>query len=289
MAIEYQFLDRDDETLIATSELPVEDGIAVAVRTTGYEVGTDEIVELSIVDFSGNELLAQVVKPQNIEEWSDVEASGGITPADVADAPELFQFEDEIRELFEKASVVVGQHIGFIREMVEASWVALPDFREYDLMGEFCASHSATDYPDQPAAVATLAGIAGYYGIAYEKATTTDTARTVAASYLKLVEEHAQVRVDKGSEYWQRYDERLEESRRADAQAQAVQRNQEARTMGINGLLWLCAAAIFSNLAVQLHLRGVDFGFVAVAAFAAVFFAIRWIMCLYAMVKLRRK
>ena len=289
MAIEYQFLDRDDETLIATSELPVEDGIAVAVRTTGYEVGTDEIVELSIVDFSGNELLAQVVKPQNIEEWSDVEASGGITPADVADAPELFQFEDEIRELFEKASVVVGQHIGFIREMVEASWVALPDFREYDLMGEFCASHSATDYPDQPAAVATLAGIAGYYGIAYEKATTTDTARTVAASYLKLVEEHARVRIDKGPEYWQRYDERLEESRRADAQAQAVQRNQEARTMGINGLLWLCAAAIFSNLAVQLHLRGVDFGFVAVAAFAAVFFAIRWIMCLYAMVKLRRK
>ena len=113
-------------------------------------------------------------------------------------------------------------------------------------------------------------------------------ARTVASSYLKLVDEHARERVAKGPEYWQRYNERLEEAQRADAQQQAVKRNQEARTAGINGLLWLCAAAIFSNLAFQMYLRGVDFGFVAVAAFAAVFFVVRWIMCLYNMIKLRR-
>ena len=289
MAIEYQFLDRTDETLIETSELPVEEGIAVAVRTTGYEVGVDEIVEISIVDFDGKELLSQVVKPQNIEDWSDAEASGSIMPSDVAEAPELFQFEDEIRDLFEKASIVVGQHIDFVREMIEASWVALPDFKGYDLIAEFCASHSSTDYPGQPAAVATLSGVAGYYGVSDDESSTVGIARAVAACYLGLVKEHAQVRIDKGPDYWQRYNERLEEARRVDAQQQASNRARDARSAGINALLWLCAAAIFSNLAVQMHLRGIDFGFVAVAAVAAVFAVVRWIMGLYKMIKLRKK
>ena len=97
------------------------------------------------------------------------------------------------------------------------------------------------------------------------------------------------MRIDKGPEYWQRYNEHLEAARSADAQAQAVERGKEVRAAGVNALLWLCAAAIFSNLAVQLHLRGVDFGFVAVAALAAVFFAVRWVMCLYTLFKLRRR
>ncbi|MBQ9000452.1 MAG: hypothetical protein IJ087_01200 [Eggerthellaceae bacterium] len=289
MAIEYQFLDRSDETLIEVSELPVEEGIAVAVRTTGYEIGADEIVEISIVDFEGAELLSRVVKPQNIENWTDAEASGGIMPSDVAEAPELFQFEDEIRDLFEKASIVVGQHIDFVREMIEASWVALPDFKGYDLIAEFCASHSSIDYPDQPAAIATLSGVAGYYDALDDESSTVAIARTVSECYQNLVKEHAQVRIDKGPEYWQRYNERLEEARRADAQQQAANRGREARSAGINALLWLCAAAIFSNLAVQIHLRGVDFGFVAVAAVAAVFAVVRWIMGLYTMHKLRKK
>ena len=288
MAIDYQYLDRADEDLIAVSELPVEEGIAVAVRTTGYELGTDEIVELSICDLQGNSLFSQVVKPQNIEEWSDAEASGAIMPADVADSPELYQFEDEIRGLFENASVVVGQHIGFIREMVEASWVALPDFEGFDLIEQFCASHSAVDYPGQPAAVATLAGVAQYYGVVDDEADASGIARTVAASYLKLVEEHARVRADKGAEYWERYRARIAEAARGDAQEQAAERGKEIHSLRINAMLWLCAAAIFSNLAVQMHLRGVDFGFVVVAVVAAVFFAVRCIMCLVAIRKLRK-
>ena len=38
MAIEYQFLEQADETLIATSELPVEDGIAVAISITAISI-----------------------------------------------------------------------------------------------------------------------------------------------------------------------------------------------------------------------------------------------------------
>ena len=288
MAIEYRFLERDAETLITMSELPVEEGRAVAVRTTGYEVGVDEVVQISIVDFQGNELFAQTVKPQNIDEWTNVEASGGILPADVADAPELYQFEDEIIALFADASVVVGQHMGFMHEIIESSWVSLPDCREFDLTQEFCASHCTADYPEQSAAVAALPGIAAYYGAPCDEETCTGIARSVAACYVKLVEEHAQARLDKGQEFWEEYERRQEEVRKEDAQALEADRRKELRALQVNAFLWLCAAAIFSNLAVQLYIRGTDFGFVAIVVAAAIFFLVRWVMSLSALYRQRR-
>ena len=289
MAIEYRFYDRGDESLIETAELPLEGGIAVAVRTTGYEVGTDEVVQMSIVDFAGNELFAQTAKPQNIEEWPASDASGGLSPADVAEAPELFQFEDEIIGLFENATVVVGEHMDFISEIIESSWVSLPSFEPFDLVDQFCASHCTADYPGRPAAVAALEGIAGYYGIDADMASTTGIAQAAASCYGRLVAEHKAERDAKGEAHWADYRRKLEEAERGDLQLQAAKRREAIRANRINAILWLCAAAIFGNLAVQLNVRGFEFGFVVVAAAAAVFFTVRWVMCLYAMFKLSRQ
>lgn len=287
MAMEYRFLNRDDDVLIETSELPVEEGIAVAIRCTGYELGVDEIVQLSIVDFQGNELFSQVVKPQNIEDWNDADASGGIMPSDVAEAPELFQFEDEISELFENASIVVGQHMGFIHEIIESSWVSLPNCKEYDLTGEFCASHCDAEYPGQPAVAAALPGIADYYGIACEQTDATAIARTVASCYVALITEHAQVRLDKGEQHWEAYEQRKAEALKTDERAQAAERLTEIKALRTNAILWICGFAIFSNLAVQLYVRGFNTGLVVVAAAAAVYVAVRCILCLYSLFKLR--
>lgn len=288
MGIEYRFLERGAEELIAASELPVEDGIAVAVRTTGYEAGKDEVVQLSIVDFGGDVLFERLLKPQNVDDWSDGVASGGITPADVAECPELYQFEDEVAELFEGASIVVGEHVRFIHEAIETSWVTLHDARELDLVERFCASHCTADYPDQPAAVASLQGIAAYYGLPCDESSTTGIARTVAACYLKLVEEAATERLAKTPAYWEEYERGIDEARRSDARSQEEQRVASLKTARINALLWLCAAAVFGNLAVQLYIRGVDFGFVAVTVAAAAYFIVRWIMSLRAVSRLRK-
>ena len=288
MTIEYRFLDRDDDVLVDTSELPVEEGIAVAIHSTGYEVGVDEVVQISIVDFQGKELFSQVVKPQNIEDWNDATASGGIMPADVENAPELYQFEEEISELFENASIVVGQHVSFIHDIIEGSWVTLPKCKEYDLTGEFCASHFDVEYPGQPAAVVALPGIADYYGIACDETDTTSIARTVAACYIALVKEHAQVRLDKGEDHWEAYRQRKEEERKNDTRAQQAERMKEIKTLRTNAILWLCAFTIFGYLAVQLYIRGADTGFVVIAAAAFVYVTARWIMCLYALFKMRR-
>ena len=287
MGIEYRFFDRSDEELIKASELPREGGIAVAVRTTGYDVARDEVVELSIVDFAGNELFSRTVKPQNLEEWSD-DASGGISAADVAEAPELYQFEDEISELFENATVVVGQHIGFIGEVIESSWVSLPPYEPFDLVEQFCASHCAADYPAEPAAVATLEGIAGYYDLSCDESSTTGIARCVASAYLKLVEEHAAEREAKGPQHWEAYERRLAEERRSEERQQAAVRAQQVKTSQINAILWMGAMIIFGNVAVQLHIREFDPALVVMAVVATVFFAAKWISCLHSIYKLKK-
>ena len=80
----------------------------------------------------------------------------------------------------------------------------------------------------------------------------------------------------------------IDEARRSDARSQEEQRVASLKTARINALLWLCAAAVFGNLAVQLYIRGVDFGFVAVTVAAAAYFIVRWIMSLRAVSRLRK-
>ena len=137
--MDYRFLDQGDEKLLELSELPTRDGLAVALRTTGYDPEADEVVELALCNLDGNVLFCQKVRPQNVESWAAGEQSGGLGPADVRDAPELYQFEEQISELFDNAPVVVALHGDFAKAMVEAGWVSLPDYPSFDLTERFCA------------------------------------------------------------------------------------------------------------------------------------------------------
>lgn len=271
----YQFLDPGDEKLIQTSELPTEKGIALAVRSTGYDVEDDEVLQLAVVDFDGNELFFKTVKPQNKEDWTPSDATGGLTPSDVADQPELYQFEEEVSDLFENVDVVVGQHMPFIEEIIESSWVTLPAFDGLDLISLFCASHCTDDYRNEPAAVATLAGIADYYGIAYGGTSLPDEARAVVACYRALVKEHADERAAKGEAYWARHNERLAEEEARDAAKKAIMQKREKNFNRMNGLLWVASALIFVSLAIQMYQRGFDVGFIIICIAVAVFAATR--------------
>lgn len=276
--MEYRFFDRGDEELIETSELQCSQGIAVAVRTTGYEMGHDEVVELAIVDFDGNVRFSQRVKPQNADDWSASDASGGISPEDVADASELYQFEDEITELFEQAEVVACQHLPFTEGVIESSWVSLPAFEGVDIIELFCQSHCSTDHPDAPAVAASLPAITAYYGLPDVDGTTIGVAALIAACYKAIVAEHTSEREAKGADYWQRYDQGKAQERAQTEKRQANARLREHRMNQMNGLLWFAGAIIFTSLAIQLYQRGGDIGVIVISVAMAIFAASRGIV-----------
>lgn len=273
----YRFFDPGDEKLIESSELPVE-GIAVALRSTGYDADADEVLELGVVDLEGNTLFSKKVKPQNTEEWAPSDATGGIAPVDVEDAEELYQYEGEISDLFENAEIAVAAHLPFAKSMIEQSWVTLPEYDGFDLVEEFRASHCDADYPGQPAAAASMEGIAAYYGVAADEPAATSCAqdaRVIAACYKAFVREHAEQREAKGEDYWRRREERLAEENVEDARAKAVAAKREKNFNRINGLLWVAAGLIFVSLGIQVYQRGMDPGFMIVAGAVAVFAFIR--------------
>ena len=212
--------------------------------------------------------------------WSD-QFVHGQREKDVEDCSELYQFEDEIIALFEKANLVVAEHVPFVLSMIEASWVSLPTCTSIDLSERFRASHCALDYPGEPATAANLDGIAAYYGIGDASADEQPVkdlaaeAATVVACYRAFVAENAREREAKGEEYWRRRDERLAEEAARNATVDKAAAMREKRLNQMNGLLWVSGAIIFIALAIQLYQNGADVGLMVVCGAIAVFNIIR--------------
>ena len=273
--MDYAYRDQGDERLLELAALPRENGRVIALRTTGYSFTGDEIVELVIGDLDGNVLFDQRVKPQNVEEWHASEASGGISPADVENEQELFTYEDEIRALFEKASIVVCDHAAFAKALFDASWISLPAFQEFDLNDEFRNAHCAKGYPDEPASATSLADMCAYYGIDRAAQTAAGEAADIAACYRAFVDEHERERLQKGASYWEERERRLAEQSARNASSNATARLREKRMNQMNGLLWVAGAIIFVSLIIQLWQRGGDMGLTIMAGSVAVFCLIR--------------
>ena len=276
--MQYSYFEQTDEKLLQLAQMPTEGGIAVAMRTTGYNVEEDEIIELVICDLNGKQLFAQRVKPQNVETWEPSEASGGISPADVAEHPELYQFEDEIMALFDQADIVVCEHLPFTQALVEGSWVTLPNFEGFDLDEEFRLSHCTTDYRTEPATAVSLAGAAEYYGLRADDTSCLGQAALVAQCYRALVAEHEAKRIEKGAAYWEARDKRLAEEKAAQGRADATTALREKRYRQMNGLLWVAGAIIFASLVIQMYQRGFDAGLMVLAGIVSCFCLFRGIV-----------
>ncbi len=80
-------------------------------ETTGlrglFAGGSDEIVELAIVDDRGEPVIHTLVKPSLRSSWPDAQRIHGISPAEVADAPTLMQLLPEIRKAVSGKAVVI--------------------------------------------------------------------------------------------------------------------------------------------------------------------------------------
>lgn len=289
--MEFRYLYPGDERIIELSEMPVQGGISIALNTTGFNHEDDEIVEFAVVDLEGSELFSKRVHPQNVEDWTPSEASGGLTSKDVQDEPELYQFEEEISALFEGVPFVVSLHSTFANDMMERSWITLPKYTSFDITDEFLATHDTTVQPGEPALAASLQDIASYYGMSAPEpnAPAIDQARLFAHFYRAIIEENVQQRQQKGEAYWRAYEKRKQEEAAADERTTEKQRIQQKKDTRINALLWLCAAAIFLNLAVQLGIRSEDLSIPVMIAALGVFFLYKWIRALLRLKDLSKK
>lgn len=76
-------------------------------ETTGLHAGSDEVLQIGVVDEAGKVLMNQLVRPVNATSWPDAQEIHGITPQAVANAPTLAEVLPQLADILRGAEVVI--------------------------------------------------------------------------------------------------------------------------------------------------------------------------------------
>lgn len=88
------------------------------LETTGFTVGDDEIVSISIIDEDGCVVMDQLVKPKNRSIWHDAQAIHHISPAMVKDSPTFDEIKDSVLKIYQAADQVIIYNADFDSEFI---------------------------------------------------------------------------------------------------------------------------------------------------------------------------
>lgn len=104
-------LKQTSQNRVSTDMTPlraVGNRVFVDTETTGLSTSDgDEMLELAVIDISGNTLFNSLIRPIHKREWPKAQAIHGITPSMVADAPTLAELSPTIKNIFDGADVII--------------------------------------------------------------------------------------------------------------------------------------------------------------------------------------
>lgn len=114
--------------------------IAFDTETTGTNPKKDELLQITIVDENCNILLETYLKPPTRTSWFHAEKVNHISYDMVKDAPEYDDVRDQIKEIFDNATEIIGYNIAFDIGIVESNLKFNIDrTKTRDLLKEFRA------------------------------------------------------------------------------------------------------------------------------------------------------
>lgn len=112
--------------------------IVVKTETTGLVSGSDEILELVILDTEGQELFASRFRPLHNEVWLDAEDVNHIRLEDVQDERAIDVYRNVIQKILSAAKTVIGYNVRFETEMLKGQGFQIPGTC-VDVMESFAA------------------------------------------------------------------------------------------------------------------------------------------------------
>ena len=78
------------------------------VETTGLYVNKDEIIQLSIIDGTGNVLFNELIKPSRRKKWDEAERINHISPKMVKKCKTFRFFKKKVQEIFVNAKTLIA-------------------------------------------------------------------------------------------------------------------------------------------------------------------------------------
>ena len=121
--------------------------ICLDVETTGVDPDTAEILQLSIIDYNGNVLFNEYIKPDKAKIWPGAEAVHHISPLKVLDKPHLSFYHEKLKKIFDDAELIIaynGDHYD-IPIIARYGFPELKNKQSFDVMLEFAPIYGAWD------------------------------------------------------------------------------------------------------------------------------------------------
>lgn len=113
------------------------DAIIIDTETTGLDPTKSELLQVAIIDVSGDVLFNRYFRPTSVETWPEAEAVNGITPGMVEDAPPVWKHIREIRDIVSNTDEIVGYNTWFDLDMLAAEGVDRGNTHVIDVMKAF--------------------------------------------------------------------------------------------------------------------------------------------------------
>ena len=111
--------------------------IVFDLETTGLDPNNDEILQVSIINGDGEELLNSYVRPVHVLAWPEAQHIHGITPDMVQTAPVFDELRPRIQEIFDGAQELIAYNGTFDMGFLRTAGIKIPSVPYYDVMHEF--------------------------------------------------------------------------------------------------------------------------------------------------------
>lgn len=166
--------------------------ITIDTETTGLDSSVDEILQVSIVDESGDTLYNCYFKPRNHTEWAEAEKVNHITPAMVRNCPDISKGAAAISRILASAEKIIGYNTPFDLDFLRAAGVIIPERAEIvDVMQMFSEIKGDWDEVRNQLKWHKLTECAEHYGYKWGGAAhdSLEDARATLYCYKRIAEE----------------------------------------------------------------------------------------------------
>lgn len=132
--------ERERERSRKLREVAKEKIICLDVETTGLYPGSDEILQISIINGKGEVLLNEYVRPRFNTEWEAAYEIHGISPEMVANEETIDELLPVLNHIIGSAELIVGYNLDFDLSFLRFSGIEVPESAiQYDVMCEFAS------------------------------------------------------------------------------------------------------------------------------------------------------